>query len=157
MACKKNVREHVELRIEFEPKGDIKVEMAHPTLHGAEFERVWPRAEWRVRTDRGIEDCAGPISVSMERRMASAREGMHFVLDQLRTISFLSESKDAYDAGIASGFYGKHSAIAAGFRRNIAYVLCAMRSVDSRSPGIRQLKEIVDLGRRHGELIRNPI
>lgn len=97
----------------------------------------------------------GGARMLSERRLAFLRDGLVLVLEQFIDAGFRDDAINAYDCGLASGFYGKQAAIAAGHRRWMAARVVALRgAAEEARERLSMMDMMLRTGTQHGHLLR---
>lgn len=91
--------------------------------------------------------------VVSERQLSFFRNSVQALFEQFGRENWDIDAQQAYDCGLTSGFYGKESAIAQGFRRWLAKRLRDLRASGTAKEQRRRIALVRRVGMAHGQLI----
>ncbi|NQE51832.1 hypothetical protein RB25_25850 [Herbaspirillum rubrisubalbicans] len=100
----------------------------------------------------GKPSCEGEMAVSAERHLSQLRDSVRKIVELFTAPEAFDDAASTYDAGIASGFYGKRAAISQGFRKSLADRLWSLRRARRRGY-VNALRKVYAVGYAQGENI----
>ena len=95
------------------------------------------------------------FSCNKDSSMNSLGEGVRILSETGKDGEWADVIACAYDAGLATAFYGKHSAIAEGSRRQLHQALVAGRAQGLDRPAIDFIRQVRRFGERQGGWCRD--